>query len=90
MTVINKNVTNDGLFPGSLQVMMLIPGLLMIPLCRVLNFQKFKFLVYPILAAVLTIFLCLFFNLAVRAFKKEEREDFCTIMPDGQGFSIPS
>lgn len=73
-----------------MQVITIVAGSALIPFCRVLNFQKFKFLTFPIIGTVLTIFLCLIFNLTVRVFaSKEFSNDFCTIIPD-DAVSIPS
>jgi hypothetical protein len=67
-----------------------VAGSALIPFCRVLNFQKFKFLTYPIIGTVLIIFLCLIFNLTSRVLSsKDYRDDFCTIMPE-DSLSIPS
>lgn len=67
------------LWPGTLYFIIIIEAIMVIPLCRALNYQKFKVLTYPILFTIISIFLCLAVNLIVRIFQKLDN-DFCSIM----------
>lgn len=60
----------------------------MIPMCKVLNFQKFIYLTYPILVSVVLMFVCLITNLLSRIVYGFN-DDFCTIVMNDNG-SIPS
>ncbi len=70
-----------------LPLIIVIEALLMLPMCRVLNFQKFKILTIPILATIALMFACLIGNLIIRVTDHLE-SDFCEIMQ--KGISIPS
>jgi hypothetical protein len=69
-------------------LIIVIQALLLFPICRVLNFQKFKFLTIPILATVVLMFLCLVGNLVARIVLGLN-SDFCTIM-EHENANIPS
>jgi len=66
------------LWPGTLYFIIIIEAIAVIPLCKALNYQKFKVLTYPILFTIILIFICLFVNLVIRVAQKLN-EDFCTI-----------
>lgn len=59
-----------------LPLIIVIEALLMLPMCRVLNFQKFKILTIPILITIAMMFVCLIGNLIIRVTDHLE-SDFC-------------
>jgi hypothetical protein len=74
-------------FAYLMPTIIVVEGLMLIPLCRVLNFQKFRILTIPIVITVILLFVFLIANLIVRITYKLN-SDFCTIMEDGK--TIPS
>jgi Na+/H+ antiporter NhaC len=71
-----ENLVGQKLFPYSMQVIILAEAAILIPMCKVLNFQKFKYLTYPILVAVMIIFMSLVFKLVERIITGKD-DDFC-------------
>ncbi len=82
-----ENIAGYELFSHSMQVIIVIEAGLLIPMCKVLNFQKFKYLTYPIMVAICLIFMSLIAKLVQRIVTGEDY-DFCAMMEHRE--AIPS
>ncbi|CDW73924.1 UNKNOWN [Stylonychia lemnae] len=71
--------TNDELWEYTQYFLILAYALAALPLCRVLNYQRFKYLCYPILITICLVFICLVINLAFNLTKGDVQGDFCQI-----------
>jgi hypothetical protein len=81
------NLMHKQIWTHAMPFIIIAEAIIMVPMCKVLNFQKFQILTIPILVTIAIIFLCLIFNLVYRI-KLGLNNDFCTILEGNE--EIPS
>eukprot|EP00347_Sterkiella_histriomuscorum_P017400 403349521 len=83
--------SSDEMYWWSIYAIIIAEALIVLPLCRVLNYQKFKVLAYPIMATIIMVFLCLIFELVFSLQKTLIKADFCLISEGvAHSFNLPS